>query len=186
MSIASQLSFLVNLDGSLAVTATNISISSTTGAIVIAGGLGVSGATNIGGAMNVGGSLSIAGSVNISGTAAAGGYTIITTATVSSYGSASDSLLPKLSSIQISDFSYTPRGATSVSTSTGGYLIIYGSGFVSTPQVIVGTKLASAITFVNSSTLQVQVTAQSSGTYAVYIVNPDGGVAANLIGLIFN
>ena len=77
---------------------------------------------------------------------------------------------PTVTNIQITNSSYTVLDDTAVSTS-GGYIKITGTRFVSGCTVIIGTVNASATTFVNSTTLNVQVPPQSAGTYIVYVVN---------------
>ena len=89
---------------------------------------------------------------------------------------------PKILSVAATDSSYVVTGATTVPT-TGGYVKITGSGFVSGAQVLVDETPATSVAFVDSTTLQVAVPAKTAGTYFVYVVNPDGGftIAVNAI-----
>jgi hypothetical protein len=95
------------------------------------------------------------------------------------------SVSPRITSIQIADSSYLAIDDTAVSTS-GGYIIITGSGFTSGCQVIIGTLVATSISFINSTTIHAQVPAQSSGTYTVYLTNTDGSVAIRVNGLNYS
>jgi hypothetical protein len=92
---------------------------------------------------------------------------------------------PKITQIQITDSSYTVLDDTAVSL-TGGYIKITGTGFASGAEVIIGTTNATSITFVNSTTLNVQVPALSAGTYTIYVVNTDGGTAIGVNGLTYS
>jgi hypothetical protein len=118
------------------------------------------------------------------GSLAVGGVALATTASVAASVAVGGG--PKISSIQLTTgSSYTVTTATAISTS-GGYILINGTGFVATPQVTIGTQLATSIGFVSATQLQVQVPAQVNGTYPVYVTNPDGGVAINVPGLTYN
>ena len=97
----------------------------------------------------------------------------------------SGSVSPRITNIQIVDSSYLAIDDTAVSTS-GGYIIITGSGFTSGCQVIIGTLVATSISFINSTTIHAQVPAQSSGTYTVYLTNTDGSVAIRVNGLNYS
>jgi hypothetical protein len=92
---------------------------------------------------------------------------------------------PTVTNVQITDSSYVVIDDTAVLT-TGGYIKITGSNLVSGCQVILGSANATSVTFVNSTTLNVQVPAQAAGTYVVYVVNPDGGVAIRVNGLTYS
>jgi hypothetical protein len=84
---------------------------------------------------------------------------------------------PKVSSIQITDSGYSVTGASTVSTS-GGYVRVNGTGFKSNVNVVLGETLASAVTFISSSQLNVQIPALSTGSYIVYVTNTDDGRVA--------
>ena len=99
--------------------------------------------------------------------------------------SASSSVSPRITNIQIANSSYLAIDDTAVSTS-GGYIIITGSGFTSGCQVVIGTLVATSISFINSTTIHAQVPAQSSGTYTVYLTNTDGSVAIRVNGLNYS
>ena len=92
---------------------------------------------------------------------------------------------PTLTNVQITDASYAIIDDTAVLLS-GGYIKLTGTKFVSGCQVILGSANATSVTFVNSTTLNVQVPAQVAGTYVVYVVNPDGGVAIRVNGLTYS
>jgi hypothetical protein len=118
------------------------------------------------------------------GSLAVGGVALATTASVAASVAVGGG--PKITSVQITTgSSYTVTTATAISTS-GGYILINGTGFVATPQVVIGSQLATSIGFVSATQLQVRVPAQANGTYPVYVTNPDGGVAINVPGLTYN
>jgi len=89
---------------------------------------------------------------------------------------------PIITSITIADSSYNALDDTAANT-TGGYCIITGSGFVSTPTVVFGTTSAPAVSFVNSTTLRAQIPALTAASYPVYVVNSNGGTAIRINGL---
>jgi hypothetical protein len=92
---------------------------------------------------------------------------------------------PKIASIEITDSSYTTLDDTAVSVS-GGYIKLIGTGFVTGCQVVVGTQVATSITFVSSTEVRAQVPAQVAGTYTVYLTNSDGGVAIRVNALNYS
>jgi hypothetical protein len=92
---------------------------------------------------------------------------------------------PAVTNIQVTDSSYVVIDDTAVSLS-GGYIKITGTNFSSGCSVTVGTLSATSVTFVNSTTLNVQVPAVVAGTYVVYVINPDGGVAIRVNGITYS
>jgi hypothetical protein len=83
---------------------------------------------------------------------------------------------PKIASIQVTDSDYNNLDDTAVGLS-GGYIKLIGTGFVTGCQVVVGTLVATSVTFISSTEVRAQVPQQSAGTYTVYLTNSDGGVA---------
>jgi hypothetical protein len=83
---------------------------------------------------------------------------------------------PKIASIQVTDSSYSVLDDTAVNVS-GGYIKLIGTGFVTGCQVVVGTLVATSVTFISSTEVRAQIPAQAAGTYTVYLTNSDGGVA---------
>ena len=92
---------------------------------------------------------------------------------------------PRVSSIQITNSSYVVLDDTSVSTG-GGYIRINGSNFLNGCQVKIGSLNATSVSFVSANILNVQVPAQSAGTYIVYVINGDGGYAIIVNGLTYS
>lgn len=93
--------------------------------------------------------------------------------------------MPKISQVVVTNSGYTPTGGTTIPT-TGGYIRVTGTGFVTGAQVLLDETLASAVAFVNSTQLNVQVPALAVGSYFVYVTNPDGGVgvAVNAVTVV--
>jgi len=92
---------------------------------------------------------------------------------------------PKITAITVTNNSYTNLDDTAVSVS-GGYIKITGTGFVTGCSVIIGTVVATSVSFISSTEVRAQVPAQSAGTYTVYLVNPDGGVGIRVNGLNYS
>ncbi len=84
------------------------------------------------------------------------------------------SLAPKIASVNVASNTFTVLDDTAVNVG-GGYIVVTGANFQSGATVLIDTVQASAVTYVNSTTLQVQVPARSAATYNLYVVNPDGG-----------
>ena len=92
---------------------------------------------------------------------------------------------PKITSIAVTNGSWTVLDDTAVSVN-GGYIKITGSGFTSGCQVVIGTLVATSVSFVSSTEVRAQVPAQSAGTYTVYLTNSDGGVAIRVNGINYS
>ena len=92
---------------------------------------------------------------------------------------------PKITQIQITNSGGTVLDDTAISLN-GGYIKITGTGFAAGAQVIVNNTPASSTTFTSTTVLNAQVGAQVAGTYVVYVVNADGGVAIAVNGLTYS
>lgn len=92
---------------------------------------------------------------------------------------------PKITAITVTNSSYTNLDDTAVDVA-GGYIKLTGSGFASGCQVLVGSTPATSTTFVSSTEVRAQVPATTAGTYIVYLVNSDGGVAIRVNGITFS
>jgi hypothetical protein len=90
-----------------------------------------------------------------------------------------------ISSIEVTDSSYSVLDDTAVSVN-GGYIKITGTGFVSGCQVVIGSAVASSVTYVSSTVVHCQVPAQTAGTYTVYLTNPNGSVAIRVNGINYS
>jgi len=134
-------------------------------------------------------------SANIQTTGVAAGSYTTANVTVNSVGqvtsastgvaSGASTDIPKISNIQVTDSSYVVLDDTAVNVS-GGYIKITGTNFVSGCQVIVGSVLANSVTFTSATEIRAQIPAQASGTYTVYLTNPDGGVAIRVNGVNYS
>jgi hypothetical protein len=92
---------------------------------------------------------------------------------------------PIITQIQITTSAYVVKDDTAVST-TGGYIKITGANFTAGTQVVIGTVAATSVTYVNATTLNVQVPAQAAGTYVVYVTTNTGSVAILVNGLTYS
>lgn len=91
---------------------------------------------------------------------------------------------PKISTIQSANSTWGILANNVVSTS-GGFLVITGSGFSNPMQVFVDTTRATSISFVNTSILNVTLPARSAGSYLVYVVRSDGAFASKINGVTY-
>ena len=94
-------------------------------------------------------------------------------------------LPPKVLYANVASNTFTVLDDTAVNVG-GGYIVVTGSNFVSGATVLIDTTTASAVTYVNSTTLQVQVPTKSAASYNLYVVNPDGGVGIKVSGLTYS
>lgn len=95
------------------------------------------------------------------------------------------SLPPKINTVSYANSTFTVLDDTAVNTG-GGYIVITGSNFAEGATVIVDQSSASAVTRVNSTTLNVQVPAKSAATYNLYVINPDGGTGIRVTGITYS
>ena len=105
----------------------------------------------------------------------------ITSASSGTGGGASTDV-PKISNLQVTNSSWTVLDDTAVDV-VGGYVLLTGVNFVSGCLVYIGQTPANSVAFVSSTTVRVTVPAITAGTYPVYLVNPDGGVAIRVPGV---
>ena len=75
---------------------------------------------------------------------------------------------PTIANVSIANSTYVILDDTAVSNA-GGYIVVAGTKFQSGAQVLIGNTVATSVTFVNSTTLNVQVPALTAGTYTMYI-----------------
>ena len=92
---------------------------------------------------------------------------------------------PKISAVTVTDSGFTTSAATAIAL-TGGYAKLTGSGFVTGCTVVVGSTVATSVSFVSATQVNVQVPALVAGTYIIYLVNPDGGVAIRVNGINYS
>jgi alpha-tubulin suppressor-like RCC1 family protein len=108
--------------------------------------------------------------------------------TVASYAEFSNfaaSLAPRVSYANVANSLYFTVDDTAVNVG-GGYIVVTGANFQSGATVLIDTVQASAVTYVDSTTLRVQVPARSAATYSLYVVNPDGGTGIRVNGLTYS
>ena len=75
---------------------------------------------------------------------------------------------------------------TALDTAGGQTVVITGTNFASGATVVVGGNTIGSVTVVNTTTITFTSEARSSGTYTVFVVNPDGGTAILAPGLIYS
>jgi len=90
-----------------------------------------------------------------------------------------------ISGITVTDASYANTDDTAVSL-TGGYIKVTGTGFVSGCTVVVGTVIATSVTFISSTEVRAQLPALAAGTYILYVSNPSGAVAIRVNAITFS
>ncbi len=91
---------------------------------------------------------------------------------------------PRITSITVTNSSYVATGATTISTS-GGYVQIVGTSFSSPMQVFIDQSTpATSVTYVSSTTINVQLPAKAAGNYTCFVVRTsDGQFATKINGL---
>ena len=86
-------------------------------------------------------------------------------------------LTPSINVVTITNSSWNALDDTAANTG-GGYCVITGSNFNSNTSVVFGTTSATAVTYVNSTTLRVQIPALAATSYPVYVINNSNGATA--------
>jgi hypothetical protein len=92
---------------------------------------------------------------------------------------------PKISGVAVTDNAWNAIDDTAVDV-LGGYIKITGTGFSSGCLVYFNQTPASSVSFVSSTELRVTTGALTAGTYVVYAINTDGGVAISVPGVTFS
>jgi hypothetical protein len=95
------------------------------------------------------------------------------------------SLEPKILYANVASNTYTILDDTAVNVG-GGYIVITGAEFQSGATVLIDTVAASAVSYINSTTLGAQVPARSAASYNLYVVNPDGGIGIKPAGITYS
>jgi hypothetical protein len=89
--------------------------------------------------------------------------------------------IPKINSFSVAnsdDLALDPAGGQTVE--------INGLNFESGATIIVGGESISVVTFVNSTKLTFTSPAKASGSYTVFVTNPNGGTAILVPGLVYS
>jgi hypothetical protein len=94
-------------------------------------------------------------------------------------------LAPKILYANVTSNTYSVLDDTAVNVG-GGFIVVTGSEFQSGATVLVDTTQASAVTYINSTTLRAQVPAKSAASYNLYVVNPDGGTGLKVAGVTYS
>jgi hypothetical protein len=92
---------------------------------------------------------------------------------------------PKITNVEVTSNSYVVLDDTAVDIA-GGYIKITGTGFLTGCQVLINNTPATSTTFVSATEVRAQVPASAAGSYIIYLVNPDGGVAIRINGITFS
>ena len=108
-----------------------------------------------------------------------------TVAGYAEFANFANSLAPKVSSIAITSNTYSVLDDTAVNVG-GGFIVVTGSNFQSGASVLIDTTPATAVSYIDNTTLRVQVPARSAASYNLYVVNPDGGTGIKVAGLTYS
>lgn len=92
---------------------------------------------------------------------------------------------PKISSVAITDSSWTVLDDTAVDTA-GGYIQITGSDFDPGCQIYLDRALLASVTFVSATTLRAVAPAKAAGSYLLQVVNTDGKVATRVNAITYS
>ena len=108
-----------------------------------------------------------------------------TVASYAEFANFAAALAPRVSYANVANSLYFTVDDTAVNVG-GGYIVVTGANFQSGATVLIDTVQASAVTYVDSTTLRVQVPARSAATYNIYVVNPDGGTGIRVNGVTYS
>ena len=92
---------------------------------------------------------------------------------------------PKITNVQVTNNSYIVLDDTAVDIA-GGYIKLIGTGFASGCSVLINNTPVTSVTYISDTEVQAQVQSTAAGTYVVYLVNSDGGVAIRVNGITFS
>ena len=70
-----------------------------------------------------------------------------------------------------------PGNDTAADTAGGQTITLTGSGFVSGASVLINGSAVGVVSVANSTTLTFTSPSANSGSYVIYVINPDGGTA---------
>lgn len=107
------------------------------------------------------------------------------TATYATYAAVAANLTPRIASVNVANSTWHVLDDTAVNTA-GGYLVITGANFQSGAIVTIGETPATSTSYVDETTLRVQVPAKDAGSYTVYVQNPDGGTGIKVLSTSFS
>ena len=90
-----------------------------------------------------------------------------------------------IGSIKIASITY-PGDDTSADTAGGQTITIIGSGFVAGASVIIDGATVSVVSVVSSTQITFTAPAKTTGSYSLYVINPDGATAISVVGIQFS
>jgi hypothetical protein len=108
-----------------------------------------------------------------------------TVAGYAEFANFANSLTPKITSIAITSNTYSVLDDTAVNVG-GGFIVVTGTDFQSGATVLIDTTPATAVSYINNTTLRVQVPAKTAASYNLYVVNPDGGTGIRVSGITYS
>jgi hypothetical protein len=106
-------------------------------------------------------------------------------ATYATYAAVAANLTPRIASVNVANSTWHVLDDTAVNTA-GGYLVITGANFQSGAIAIVQDTNATSTTYVDETTLRAQVPAKTSGSYNLYVANPDGGTGIKILAVTYS
>lgn len=92
---------------------------------------------------------------------------------------------PKITNLAITSNVNVTLDDTAVDL-TGGFIRLTGTGFNTGCLVYAGLLPAASTTFISNTEVRAQLSAQTAGTYPVYLVNTDGGTAIRVPGVTYS
>lgn len=92
---------------------------------------------------------------------------------------------PKITAVEVTDSNYTALDDTAVAL-TGGFIRIVGSGFTSGASVIVGSAVATSVTYESPTAYRAQLPAQPAGSYTIFLIASDGATAIRPLGITYS
>ena len=106
-------------------------------------------------------------------------------ANAAAFAVVANALAPKINTVSYANSAFAVLDDTAVNVG-GGYIVVTGENFQNGATVIVDNTSASAVTYVNSTVLNVQVPTKSAATYNLYVVNPSGGTGVRVNAITYS
>jgi hypothetical protein len=95
--------------------------------------------------------------------------------------------IPNIITFQVCNLGeYTPNGDTAADTAGNQTIVIVGSGFLNGCTLVLDNTTISPVTFLSDDKIAFTSPAKASGTYVIYVSNPNGGTAILAPGLVYS
>ena len=112
---------------------------------------------------------------------------LATVATSGDYGDLiNQPVIPTVPATLKANITIYPGDDLAADPAGGQQITIYGTGFEQTPTVLIDNQIVPSVSFVSSTQINITTPTKTSGTYHLYIVNPDGNTCIYINGISYS